>query len=128
MPLNLREGTKRLGIVVSVLGGVAGAIGGYLLVADAYALTSNRFLQESVLVEDCVVALLLPILGFLVPWEVIHFLVWISSALSGQPTAHGRSAQFVPRKRPGTAREVGPGHEAKRSAAKRRQKPAPKGG
>jgi hypothetical protein len=45
---------RRLSIVVSVLGSVTGGICGYLLVMDAYALTANRFLQESVLVEDCV--------------------------------------------------------------------------
>ena len=78
---------KRLCIVVSVFGSIIGGICGYLLVTDAYALTANRFLQESVLVEDCVVALLLPTLGFLVPWEVIHFLVWIWSGLFEQPAA-----------------------------------------
>jgi hypothetical protein len=103
--------------MVSVLGAVAGGVGGYLLVADAYALTANSFLHESVLVEDCVVALLLPILGFLVPWEVIHFLVWIWSGLIGQLSARGqertrhpadeRRGPRVPRKSPGTATRTG---------------------
>ena len=117
MPLNFREGMRRLSIVVSVLGSVTGAICGYLLVTDAYALTANRFLQESVLVEDCVVALSLPILGLLVPREVIHLLVWIWSGLSGQLTARGqehtrypaegRRGPRVPRKSPGTATRAG---------------------
>ena len=113
MPLNFRDGMRRLRIVVSVLGTVTGGICGYLLVTDAYALTANRFLQESVLVEDCVVALSLPILGFLVPWEVIHFVDWICSGLSGlliargqghiRYPADGRRGPHVPRKSPGTA-------------------------
>ena len=116
MPLNFREGTRRLSIVVSVLGGVTGGIWGYLLLTDAYALTANRFLQESVLVEDFVVGLSLPILGFLVPWEVIHFVDWIWSGLSGQLTARGqghirypvdwRRGPRVPRKVTGLLREL----------------------
>ena len=104
--------------MVSVFGSIIGGICGYLLVTDAYALTANKFLQESVLVEDCVVALLLPTLGFLVPWEVIHFLVWIWSRLFGQPAAgvqghiryptDGRRRPRVPRKSPGTAARAGP--------------------
>jgi hypothetical protein len=117
---------RRLAIVVSLLGGLAGGICGYLLVVDAYALTANRFLQESVLIEDCIVALSLPILGFLLPWEVIHFFLWIWSGLSGQPTAQRLPARRVPRKRPGIAQEVGSSHEAKLPAPKRTQKAAPK--
>ena len=81
---------RRLSIVVIVLGTVTGGICGYLLITDAYALTASGFLQESVLVEDCVIALSLPILGFLVPWEVIHFVDWVWSGLSGQLTARGQ--------------------------------------
>jgi hypothetical protein len=126
MPSNFREGMRRIGIVVSLMVGIAGGICGYLLVVDAYALTANRFLQESVLVEDCIVALTLPILGFLLPWELIHFFLWIWSGLSGQPTAQRLPTQRVPRKRPGIAQEVGSGHEAKRPAPKSKQKAAPK--
>ena len=120
MPFNFRNGMRRLSIVVSVLGSVTGGIWGYLLLTDAYALTANRFLQESVLVEDCVVALSLPILGFLVPWEVIHFVDWVWAGLSGQPSARGqghirypvdgRRGPHVPRKSPGTATRVGAGN------------------
>ena len=51
MPLNFREGMRRLGIVVSVLGGVAGGIRRYFLAADTYALSAHRFRQESFLVD-----------------------------------------------------------------------------
>jgi hypothetical protein len=74
----------RLGIVVSVLGGLAGGIRGYFLAADAYALSNNGFRQESALV-DYAVASLLPVLGFWAPLEVILFLVWIGSSFSEQP-------------------------------------------
>ena len=123
MPLNLREGMKRLGIVVSVLGGVAGGIRGYFLAADTYALSANGFRQESVLV-DYAVASLLPVLGFWLPWEVMRFLDWISSGWSGQPTGRGHPAQRVPRKRPGTARQPGAGRDAKRSASQRAKRKA----
>ena len=102
--------------MVSVSVGVAAGIGGYFLAADTYALAANGFRQESVLV-DYTVASLLPVLGFWLPWEVIHFLVWIWSALSGQPTAPERPRQVVPRKRPGTAGRVGTSHEARRPTA-----------
>src|SRR3974390_3468863 len=112
MRSNFREGMRRLCIVVSVFGSVIGGICGYLLVTDSYALTANRFLQESVLVEDCIVALLLPTLGFLVPWEVIHLFVWIWSGLSGLLTPRGQEhsrhparVQRVPGKIPELQRE-----------------------
>ena len=112
MSSNFREGMRRLGIVVSVSLGVAAGIRGYFLAADTYALAANGFQQESVLLNYAV-ASLLPVLGFWLPWEVIHFLVWIWSALSGLPTAAERPRQVVPRKRPGTARRVGSSDEAR---------------
>lgn len=116
---------RRLGIVVSVLGGVAGGLRGYFLAADAYALSAIGFRQESVL-ADYAVAALLPVLGFWLPWELSRFLDWISSGLSRQPTVRERSTQRLPRKRPGTAREAEPSHQVKRPATKRKQKPASK--
>jgi hypothetical protein len=116
MSSNFREGMRRLGIVVSVSLGVAAGIRGYFLAADTYALAANGFRQESVLLNYAV-ASLLPVLGFWLPFEVSRFLVWISSALSGQPTAPERPRQVVPRKRPGTARRVGSSHEARRPTA-----------
>jgi hypothetical protein len=137
MPFNFKEGMRRLGIVVSLLAGAAGAIRGYFIVADAYALSANGFRQESVLVDYCVAALL-PVLGFWFPWEITLFLMWIWSGLSRQPTvrgqkrtrdaADGRGGLLVPRKRPGTARDVGAGHEAKRSGDKLGAQRKPQGG
>jgi len=121
MLLNFREGLRRLGIVVSVLGGVGGGIRGYFLAADTYALSSHGFRQESVLV-DYAVALLLPVLGFWLPWELSRFLDWILSGLSGQPPARRLPTQRVPRKRPGIARQAGAGDEAKRPATTRARK------
>jgi len=47
MPLNFREGMRRLGIVASVLGGVAAGIRGYFLAADTYALSAYGFRRPS---------------------------------------------------------------------------------
>jgi hypothetical protein len=118
MPLNFRKGLERIGIVVSVLGGVAGGIRGYFLAAHTYALSANGFRQESesVLV-DYAVALLLPVLGFWLPWELSRFLDWILSGLSRKPTARW-PGQPVQRKRPGTARQA-VASDAKRPAAER---------
>lgn len=82
MPLNFREGMRRLRIVVGVLGSLAGAIGGYLLVVDALA--GRRLLRGSVLV-NYVVASSLPVVGFLAPWGAIRVLVWIWAGFSEEP-------------------------------------------
>lgn len=118
MSSNFREGMRRLGIVVTASLTVAAGIRGYFMAADTYALAANGFHQESVLVNYAV-ASLLPVLGFWLPWEVLHFLVWISSAFSRQPAERERPRQFVPRKRPGTARRVQSSQEVKRPVATR---------
>ena len=56
MPLNFREGMRRLGILVGVLGAIAGAIGGYLLAIDAHASAAKGLLGEPVLVDYAVAA------------------------------------------------------------------------
>lgn len=86
---------SRLGIVVSVVGSIFGGIYGYLLVVDTRALSANGFRQESVLV-DYAIASLLPVLGFWAPWEIIHFLVWIGSAFSEQPTVRKQGHTRLP--------------------------------
>jgi len=103
--------------VVSVLGGATGAVRGYFMAADTYALSASGFRRESVL-TNYAIASLLPVLGFWLPWEITRFLDWISSVLSKQPTTHGsRRRQLVPRKRPATAQEVGAGRRVKRASA-----------
>ena len=64
MPLNFREGIRRLGIVGGGLGAVAGAIGGSLMAIDAHASAAKRLLGEPVWV-DYTVAAMLPFTGFL---------------------------------------------------------------
>jgi hypothetical protein len=103
---------RRLRIGVSVSVGVAAGIRGYFMAADTYALAANGFHQESVLLNYAV-ASLLPVLGFWLPWEVLHFIAWIASAFSRQPAARKRSRQVVSRKRPGTARTSEFSHEVK---------------
>lgn len=94
-PLNFREGMRRLGIMVSAVGSIFGAVYGYLLVVDTRALSANGFRQDSVMVNYAI-ASLLPVLGFWAPWEIIHFLVWIGSAFSEQPTVRKQRHTRLP--------------------------------
>jgi hypothetical protein len=91
---------------VSVVGSIFGGIYGYLLVVDTRALSANGFRQESILV-DYSIASLLPVLGFWVPWEIIHFLIWVGSTFSDQPTVREQGHTRLPagrRKDRGSAR------------------------
>ena len=88
MPSNFREGMRRLGIVLGVLGSIAGGIGGYFLAAHASA-TTTGFVGESVLV-DYAIASSLPVVGFLVFWGGTHVLVWIWAGFTEQPNARGQ--------------------------------------
>jgi hypothetical protein len=88
MPLNFREGMRRLGIVLGFLGSIAGGIGGYLLAAHASE-TDTGFAGESVLV-DYAIASSLPVIGFLISWGGIHVLVWIWAGFTEQPNAPGQ--------------------------------------
>jgi len=63
MPSHFREGMRRIGIVVGVLGTVAGGIGGYFLAEHARA--STGLLGERVLVDYALASSLL-VVGFLV--------------------------------------------------------------
>ena len=76
---------RRLGIVVGVLGAVAGAVGGGLLALDAHASAATGVLGEPVMV-DYGVALSLPLLGFVFFWGAVRVLVWIWVGFSEQPT------------------------------------------
>ena len=89
MPLNFREGMRRLGIVAGVLGAVAGAIGGSWLAMDAHASAAKGLLGEPVLV-DYAVAASFPVVGFLATWGAIRVLVWIWAGFSEQPSARGQ--------------------------------------
>ena len=77
---------RRLGIVLGVLGSIAGAIGGYLLAIDARASAANGLLGEPVLV-DYAIAASLPVVGFLISWGTIRVLVWIWAGFTEQPNA-----------------------------------------
>jgi len=90
MPLNFREGTRRLSIAAGGLGAIAGAIGGFLLAMDARTSAAKRLLGEPVWV-DYAVAAMLPFTGFLVFWGPIRVLVWIWAGFSEQPSARGRA-------------------------------------
>ena len=93
MPLNLREGMRRLAIAAGGLGAIAGAIAGFFVALDARASAAKKLLGEPVWV-DYTVAALLPVCGFVVPWVAMHMLVWIWAGFSVQPTvrAQGKPA------------------------------------
>jgi hypothetical protein len=90
MPSNFREGMRRVGIVLGLLGSVAGGIGGYFLAVHARALAAAASLQESALLQDYAVASTLPVIGFLLSWGSIHVLVWIWAGFSEEPPARGQ--------------------------------------
>ena len=89
MPLNFREGIRRLGIVAGGLGAIAGTIGGFFVAIDAHASAAKRLLGEPVWV-DYTVAAFLPFAGFLVPWGAIRILVWIWAGFAEQSNARGQ--------------------------------------
>jgi len=84
MPLNFREGMRRLSIVMGGLGAIAGAIGGSFLAMDAHTSAAKGLLGEPVLV-DYAVAGSLPVVGFLATWGAIRVLVWIWAGFSEEP-------------------------------------------
>ena len=84
MPVNFREGMRRLGVVAGVLGAGAGAVGGYWLAMDAHTSAAKGLLGEPVLV-DYAVAASLPVLGFLAPLLAVRVLVWIWAGFSEEP-------------------------------------------
>ena len=80
---------RRVGIVLGLLGSVAGGIGGYLLAIDARASAGNGLLGEPVLV-DYAIAASLPVVGFLISWGTIRVLVWVWVGFSEQTNARGQ--------------------------------------
>jgi hypothetical protein len=97
MPLNFREGMRRQGIVLGVLGSVAGGIGGYFLAVHARS-AATRLLGESVLV-DYAVASSLPVVGFLVLWGAFTCSFGFGRGFQSSPMGAGKA------KRPASARK-----------------------
>jgi hypothetical protein len=100
MPLNFKEGMRRLGMVAGVLGAAAGAIGGYFLAMDAHTSGAKGLLGEPVLV-DYGVAVLLPVVGFVLAWGAFRALVWICAGFLAEPRTashpkfHGKIARLT---------------------------------
>ena len=80
---------RRLGIILGVLGSIAGGIGGYLLAIDARTSAAKGLLGEPVLV-DYAIAASLPVVGFLIFWGAIRVLAWIWVGFTAEPTARGQ--------------------------------------
>jgi hypothetical protein len=89
MPLNFREGMRRLAIAAGGLGAIAGAIGGALVAIDAHSSAAKKLLGEPVWVNYTVAAML-PFAGFLVLWGPIRALVWIWAGFQERPIQRGQ--------------------------------------
>jgi hypothetical protein len=95
MPVNFREGMRRLGVVAGILGAGAGAVGGFFLAMDAHTSAAKGLLGEPVLV-DYAVAATLPVLGFLAPWWATRLVVWIWAGFAEEPRT-GYNAKVDPK-------------------------------
>jgi hypothetical protein len=71
-PVNIREGMRRIGIVLGVLGGIGGAY----YSAESYSATPKAS------AESYVIWIALPVLGFFIPWGTIQLLRWIISGFT----------------------------------------------
>jgi hypothetical protein len=75
--INLREGMRRSGIVLGILGCALGCVYGFSLGffgAAIQGFSGDRALGP--LFMDSVVLLALPVLGFFVPWGITRLLFW----------------------------------------------------
>lgn len=66
--MNLKEGTRRLALLVGVAGVFIGGYGSMLLLLDQYP-ASAAWRYPFVM--------LLPILGFFIPWGVVRAIGWV---------------------------------------------------
>jgi hypothetical protein len=78
--INVREGMRRLGIVLGVLGCVIGVGYSYFLGEQVRESARQGVLKESLLM-DYGILLALPIVGFLIPWGSVRMINWLISFL-----------------------------------------------
>jgi len=79
--MNFREGMRRLGLLLGVLGFALAGFYGCFLAVNVHDSYVTGVLKESLL-ADMVVLAALPVLGFLVPWGTIRIFVWIGAGFS----------------------------------------------
>lgn len=77
----VKEGMRRLGIVLRVLGFLGGAAYSCFLGQEVWKSWSAGVLKESLL-ADCSLLLTLPIAGFLIPWGATRTAMWIFAGFS----------------------------------------------
>jgi hypothetical protein len=79
--MNFREGMRRLGVVLGVLGCGTGGFWSYFRSGQVLDGAAKGLLQET-LFMDCAILLTLPVIGFLVPWGAVRLIVWIWEGFS----------------------------------------------
>jgi hypothetical protein len=79
--MNFREGIRRVGILLGVLGGTVAGFFSYFLAVEVHNSYVAGVLRESLL-ADTASLIALPILGFLIPWGATRVFVWIWAGFS----------------------------------------------
>jgi hypothetical protein len=68
--MNLREGTRRLALLLGVVGAIAGGYGSMLVLIDVHGRATPSSAWEYLCIS------LLPILGFFIPWGAARAIGW----------------------------------------------------
>lgn len=71
--MNLREGTRRLALLLGVAGTIVGGYGSMLALIDIHDRTTPSSAWEYLCVPLC------PILGFFISWGVIRAIGWVGA-------------------------------------------------
>jgi hypothetical protein len=77
VPIDFREGMRRSGIALGILGCASGCIFSFSL--GFLGLGIQGFSADKavgLLLLDCVTILALPVLGFFIPWVIVRLLHW----------------------------------------------------
>ncbi len=71
--MNFKEGMRRLGLALGVLGCAAGGLYSYFLGKEVHDSAVKGVLKES-LSADYFLLIALPVFGFFIPWSIVRVL------------------------------------------------------
>ena len=74
--MNLREGTRRLALLLGVVGAIFGGYGSMLALIDIHDRAATIAAWEYFCVPLC------PILGFLIPWGAVRAIGWVGAGFT----------------------------------------------
>jgi hypothetical protein len=78
VPIDFREGMRRSGIALGILGCAAGCVLSFSLGFFGGAIQGfSADKAIGFLLLDCVTLLALPLLGFFIPWAIVRLLHWV---------------------------------------------------